>query len=47
MSEDVSLISKAFNTFSMEAQVHAQAWGEMVQSMGADTQLDPKTGALV
>lgn len=46
MSDQNSLISKAFQTFMTEAPNHAQAWGALVQDLAKASALDPKTGAL-
>lgn len=41
------LISNAFKTFLEEAPVHQSVWLEAVQKLGAASQLDRKTAALV
>lgn len=41
-----NLISNAFQSFMSEAPQHAQAWGGMVQGLGAASALDKKTSAL-
>ena len=46
MSEQSSLVSKAFQTFMSEAPQHAQAWGAMTQGLGNASALDKKTAAL-
>jgi alkylhydroperoxidase/carboxymuconolactone decarboxylase family protein YurZ len=46
MSEQKSLVSKAFQTFMTEAPEQARAWGALVQSLGQASALDAKTGAL-
>jgi alkylhydroperoxidase/carboxymuconolactone decarboxylase family protein YurZ len=46
MSEEQSLVSKAFQTFMSEAPQHAQAWGTLVQSLANASALDRKTAAL-
>lgn len=46
MSEQNKLISGAFQAFMSEAPEHAGAWGELVQSLGRATALDPKSSAL-
>jgi alkylhydroperoxidase/carboxymuconolactone decarboxylase family protein YurZ len=46
MSEQQSLVSKAFQTFMSEAPQHAQAWGSMVQGLANASALDKKTAAL-
>jgi alkylhydroperoxidase/carboxymuconolactone decarboxylase family protein YurZ len=46
MSEQESLVSKAFQTFMAEAPEQAKAWGALVQSLGQTSALDAKTGAL-
>ena len=46
MSEQKSLVSRAFQTFLAEAPGQAQAWGALVQSLGQASALDAKTGAL-
>jgi len=46
MSEQPSLISKAFQIFMREAPQHAQAWGAMVQGLASASALDKKTSAL-
>lgn len=40
-------VSNAFMTFSKEAPVHAQAWGEMISKISEATVLDAKTSSLV
>jgi hypothetical protein len=35
MADQSALVSKAFQTFLTEAPNHAQAWGKMVQELGA------------
>lgn len=46
MTLDKSLISEAFQTFASEAPEHAKAWMTLVQSLGAASSLDAKTGEL-
>jgi alkylhydroperoxidase/carboxymuconolactone decarboxylase family protein YurZ len=46
MSEPKPLISQAFQTFMSDAPGHAEAWGEMVQSLSQASALDPKSSAL-
>lgn len=46
MSDQASLISKAFQVFVSEAPQHARAWGTMVQSLTSASALDRKTTAL-
>jgi alkylhydroperoxidase/carboxymuconolactone decarboxylase family protein YurZ len=46
MTDQSSLISKAFQTFMTEAPEHAQAWGGMVQGMAGASALDDKTREL-
>ncbi len=46
MSDQHTLISKAFQTFMTEAPAHAQAWGKAIQGLGKASALDPKTGEL-
>jgi len=46
MADQSALVSKAFQTFLTEAPNHAQAWGKMVQELGAASALDAKTRAL-
>lgn len=46
MSNQSSLISKAFQIFMKEAPQHAQAWGTMVQGLANASVLDKKTAAL-
>ena len=46
MSEQTSLVSKAFQSFMSEAPQHAQAWGAMVQGLAGASALDKKTAAL-
>ena len=46
MSDQSSLISKAFQAFASEAPQHAQAWGSMAQGLAAASALDKKTSAL-
>lgn len=46
MSDQPSLVSKAFETFMREAPQHAQAWGGMVQGLAKASALDKKTAAL-
>ena len=46
MSDQASLISKAFQTFMSEAPGHAQAWAAAVQALGSASALDKKTAAL-
>ena len=46
MSDQPSLISKAFQAFMSEAPQHAQAWGTMVQGLANASALDKKTSAL-
>jgi AhpD family alkylhydroperoxidase len=46
MTDQASLISKAFQTFLSEAPEHAQAWGAVVQGLASASALDPKTREL-
>ncbi len=46
MSERVSLISEAFQTFMSEAPGHAQAWGAAIQGLASASALDKKTSEL-
>jgi alkylhydroperoxidase/carboxymuconolactone decarboxylase family protein YurZ len=46
MSDQPSLISKAFQAFTSEAPQHAQAWGSMVQGLAGSSALDRRTSAL-
>ncbi len=46
MSEQPPLVSKAFQSFLIEAPKHAQAWGTMVQELSSASALDRKTSAL-
>ena len=46
MSEQRSLISKAFQTFMHEAPQHAAAWSTLVQDLSKASSLDQKTAAL-
>ena len=46
MTADQSLISEAFQAFASEAPEHAKAWMTLVQSLGAASSLDAKTGEL-
>lgn len=46
MSQQTSLISKAFQTFMSEAPEQARAWGAMVQALGQASALDARTSAL-
>jgi AhpD family alkylhydroperoxidase len=46
MSEQSSMISKAFQAFMSEAPQHAQAWGTMVQGLASASALDRKTAEL-
>jgi alkylhydroperoxidase/carboxymuconolactone decarboxylase family protein YurZ len=46
MDRQQPLISSAFQTFMREAPQHAQAWGQMTQSLAAASALDSKTAAL-
>jgi alkylhydroperoxidase/carboxymuconolactone decarboxylase family protein YurZ len=46
MDNQQPLISNAFQTFLREAPQHAQAWGQMTQSLAAASALDPKSAAL-
>jgi alkylhydroperoxidase/carboxymuconolactone decarboxylase family protein YurZ len=46
MSEEKSLVSKAFQTFMAEAPQEARAWGTLVQSLGQASALEAKTRAL-
>jgi alkylhydroperoxidase/carboxymuconolactone decarboxylase family protein YurZ len=46
MTDQGSLVSKAFQTFMSEAPDHAQAWGTAVQSLAKASALDGKTRAL-
>ncbi len=47
MSDQHTLISKAFQTFMTKAPAHAQAWGEAIQGLGKASALDPKTSLVV
>ena len=46
MSDQWSLVSKAYQAFMSEAPQHAQAWGGMVQGLAGASALDKKTAAL-
>ena len=46
MADQATLVSKAFQTFLSEAPQQAQAWGRLVQDLGAASALDAKTRAL-
>lgn len=46
MADQKTLISKAFQTFMMDAPKHAQAWSAVVQALAKASALDEKTGAL-
>ena len=46
MSEQQPPISDAFRVFMTDAPEHAQAWGQVVQSLGKASALDEKTKAL-
>jgi len=46
MTDQRSLISKAFQTFMDEAPRHAQAWGAAVQGLAKASALDEKTAEL-
>jgi alkylhydroperoxidase/carboxymuconolactone decarboxylase family protein YurZ len=46
MADQSTLVSKAFQTFLSEAPQQAQAWGKLVQDLGAASALDAKTRAL-
>ena len=46
MSDQPTLISKAFQAFMSKAPQHAQVWGSMVQGMASASALDKKTSAL-
>ncbi len=46
MTDQSSLVSKAFQTFSREAPDHAAAWGQAIQSLSGASSLDDKTKAL-
>ncbi len=46
MSDQSSLISKAFQAFMTKAPQHAQAWGTMVQGLASASALDKKTAEL-
>jgi AhpD family alkylhydroperoxidase len=46
MSDQSTLISKAFQAFMTEAPQHAQAWGTMVQGLAGASALDKKTAEL-
>jgi len=46
MSDNVPLISNAFQAFMTEAPDHAQSWGKMVQGLAGASALDQKTSAL-
>lgn len=46
MTDQGSLISKAFMTFLQEAPLHAQAWGEAVEKLARASALDDKTREL-
>ena len=46
MSEEKTLISKAFQTFVQDAPKQAEAWGKLVQDLAKASALDSKTAAL-
>jgi alkylhydroperoxidase/carboxymuconolactone decarboxylase family protein YurZ len=46
MTEDLSRVSPAFETFLREAPAHARVWMEAAQGLGGASALDAKTGAL-
>jgi alkylhydroperoxidase/carboxymuconolactone decarboxylase family protein YurZ len=46
MSNDKTLISKAFQTFMQDAPKQAEAWGTLVQELAKASVLDAKTAAL-
>ncbi len=46
MSDQQSLISKAFQAFMSEAPQHAQAWSTAVQGLAGASALEEKTRAL-
>ena len=46
MTEEQTLISKAFHSFMNEAPEHAEAWGALVRSLAGASALEPKTTAL-
>ncbi|UCC62881.1 MAG: carboxymuconolactone decarboxylase family protein [Anaerolineae bacterium] len=46
MTDQGSLISKAFQTFMSEAPAQAQAWAAAVRALGGASALDEKTAAL-
>ena len=46
MSDQPSLVSKAFQTLMRDAPQHAQAWGAMTQALTSASALDKKTAAL-
>ncbi len=46
MSDQQSLISKAFQTFMSETPGHAQAWSAAVQGLASASALDKKTAEL-
>lgn len=46
MADQTTLVSKAFQTFLSEAPDQAQAWGKVVQELGAASALDAKTRTL-
>ena len=46
MSDENTLISKAFQTFMQDAPKQAEAWGSLVQALAKASALDAKTAAL-
>lgn len=46
MSDQKTLISKAFQMFQSEAAQHASAWKQLVQSLSGASALDEKTKGL-
>jgi len=46
MSDEKSLISKAFFAFYKEAPEQAEAWGKLIQDLSRASALDEKTKAL-
>jgi alkylhydroperoxidase/carboxymuconolactone decarboxylase family protein YurZ len=46
MSDQKTLVSKAFQTFLSEAPEQAKAWGSVVQALAQASALDAKTEAL-
>lgn len=46
MSEPKPMISKAFQTFMVDAPEHAKAWATLIQALGQASALDAKTSTL-